>query len=61
MLDCRAVKPLGAIDKSEQRFAGAEDVSSKTLGATFDEPQALAVGHHSFKLDTEALSAFDNI
>jgi|LakMenE01Jun11ns_1017448.scaffolds.fasta_scaffold9948753_2 restriction system protein len=29
MLDCRAVKPLGAIDKSEQRFAGAQDVSDE--------------------------------
>ena len=61
MLDCRAVTPLGAIDKSEQRFAGAEDVSAEKLGATFDKPQTLAMGHHSFKLDTEALSAFDNI
>lgn len=29
LLDCRAVKPLGAIDKSEQRFAEAQDVSGE--------------------------------
>ena len=51
MLDCRAVKPLGAIDKSEQRFAGAQDVSGEKMGATFDEPHALAVGHRSFCRD----------
>jgi restriction system protein len=27
MLDCRAVKPLGVIDKSDDRFAAAQDVS----------------------------------
>ena len=30
MLDCRAVKPLGAIDKSEQRFTTAQDVSGES-------------------------------
>lgn len=30
MLDCRAVKPLGAIDKTEERFAAAEDVSGQS-------------------------------
>jgi restriction system protein len=36
LLDCRAVKPFCAIDKSEQRFAGAEDVTEQ-LAAGFDE------------------------
>ncbi len=31
MLDCRAVKPLGAIDRSEQRFADAQTVSSECM------------------------------
>jgi len=29
MLDCRAVKPLGVIDRSEERFAAAQDVSGE--------------------------------
>ncbi len=28
MLDCRSVKPLGLIDRSEERFAAAQDVSA---------------------------------
>lgn len=28
MLDCRAVKPLGTIDRSEERFSAAQDVSN---------------------------------
>ena len=30
MLDCRAVKPLGVIDKTEERFAAAQDVSGES-------------------------------
>ncbi|MEQ1854472.1 MAG: tellurite resistance TerB C-terminal domain-containing protein, partial [Chthoniobacteraceae bacterium] len=41
MLDCRAVKPLGVIDRSEERFASAQDVSGE--GATgLDEWHELA-------------------
>lgn len=29
MLDCRAVKPLGTIDRSEERFSAAQDVSNE--------------------------------
>lgn len=36
MLDCRAVKPLGAVNKNEQRFAAAQDVSSEG-GSGLDE------------------------
>lgn len=30
MLDCRAVKPIGVIDRSEERFAAAQDVSGES-------------------------------
>ena len=36
MLDCRAVKPLGAIDRSEERFTTAQDVSGEN-GTGLDE------------------------
>ncbi len=41
MLDCRAVKPLGAIDKSEERFTTAQDVSGES-GTGLDEWHELA-------------------
>ena len=36
MLDCRAVKPLGVIDRSEERFTAAQDVSGES-GTGLDE------------------------
>ena len=41
MLDCRAVRPLGAIDKSEERFTTAQDVSGES-GTGLDEWHELA-------------------
>ena len=41
MLDCRIVKPLGVIDKTEERFAAAQDVSGGSATG-LDEWQELA-------------------
>lgn len=43
VLDCRAVQPFGAIDKNEERFSGAQNVSGERA-AGLDEWQELVKG-----------------